>query len=186
MYLGDLTITSTLNTANFDINLKGNWSNSNIFDEGTGEVILSGTGDQNISNPVGETFYDLKLDKPSGVMTMDNDLRVSNALTMLQGNIITGSNTLILGTGTGNPGSLAHTAGTLVGSMERWINSTGTAILYPVGDDSWYRPAEITFTDLNGGSLVGNLWRPHPVARDCRWMTMDSRSAIHLLKGTGP
>jgi len=69
-------------------------------------VILSGTGDQNISNPVGETFYDLRLDKPSGAITMDNDLRVSNALTMLQGNIITGSHALVLGTGTGNPGSL--------------------------------------------------------------------------------
>ncbi len=124
--LGDLSITSTLNTANYNIDLKGNWSNSNIFDEGTGVVILSGTGDQNISNPVGETFYDLRLDKPSGAMTMDNDVRVSNTLTMLQGNILTGSNTLVLGTGTGNPGSLSHTAGTLIGTMERWINATGT------------------------------------------------------------
>jgi len=61
---------------------------------------------------------------------------VSNALTMTAGNINTGSNILTIGTGTGAVGSLTHTAGILIGKLERWIALAGSNITFPVGSAS--------------------------------------------------
>ena len=171
----DLSITSSLTTADFDIYLSGNWSNSNVFNEGVGEVIFTGSGDQSISNPVGETFYDLKLDKPSGSLQLNNAVRVSNALTMDQGNIVTNANSFILGTGIGSTGSINHTSGTIVGALERWIDTPASSYDFPIGTASAYRPATLTFNNLNAGSLVGEFIALHPVTRDCPWTMRDSR-----------
>lgn len=68
---GSLTISNgTLNAANLDITVGRNWTNSAgiaNFTEGTGTVILNGTGTQTLST---ETFYTLVLNKASGSMSI--------------------------------------------------------------------------------------------------------------------
>ena len=81
---------------------------------------------------------------------------------MQSGNRNTGSNKLTLGTGTGNVGTLVHTSGTVIGKFERWINATGSAILFPVGTAADYLPAPITFTNLTSGSLIGGFVSTEP------------------------
>jgi len=154
---GDLSISSILNSNNNDIQLTGDWTNTGVFNEGTGQVVLVGASDQILSNPVGETFYDLMINEVSGRVLLANDVTVSNSLTMNGGNFGTQTSTLTLGTGTGNIGTLNHSSGTISGRFERWISGTATQFLFPIGTDTDYRPASITFTDLTAGSLIAEF-----------------------------
>ena len=76
---------------------------------------------------------------------------------MTNGNIITGTNTLTLGTGTGVLGSLSRTSGTIIGNSRRWFNNTTVSNdLFPIGTASNYRPVNVSFTTApsTGGTLT--------------------------------
>ena len=159
---GNLTIsgTATLDVSvnSDDINLAGNWSNSGTFTEGTQTVTFDGSGSQSISNATGETFYNTVVNNSgTGLALSNGNITVSNALTMTQGNINVSTYTLTLGTGTGNPGSLSHTAGTIISKFERWVNSTGVDVLFPIGTSSNENFAVLNFANLTGGSLIGEF-----------------------------
>lgn len=138
--------------ASYSITLAGNWHNlGGTFNEQSGVVILDGAGDQYIYGQ--ENFCDLQINS-GGNLILDSDLTVGNNLSMNGGDIDPQANILILGTGVGNPGSLAYTSGTVLGRMMRWITSTGTPYLFPVGSIGNHRPANLTFTALTAGSLT--------------------------------
>ena len=83
---GSLTITDgTLNTGNNDINVAGNWTNSDSFVSGTGKVtfdgtsviVTGGTGDSN-------DFYDVTLGGTSAAQStnaiaIDNDFEITSS-----------------------------------------------------------------------------------------------------------
>ena len=90
------------------------------------------TDAQQISSSSDETFYDLESSHSgSGITLTGGDVTVSNVLTMTDGNFLTGSNLLMLGTGTGNEGTLNHSSGTIVGDFLRWINTSSVDYLFP-------------------------------------------------------
>ncbi len=154
---GALDIHSSLLGNNYDINLAGDWNSTGSFDEGSGSLILDGTEDQSISNPNTETFNNLRLQKGSGDLHLDNDIIISGTLQMDGGNIHTADNKLTLGTSLGTTGSLTWNAGSIIGQFERWINATGSDILFPLGTGSWYRPLQVNFNALSGGSLIAEF-----------------------------
>ncbi len=134
--------------------------NNGTFLEGSQRVVFDGSDAQVISRPVDEYFFDLESRNTStGISLSSANVSVSSTLTMTQGNILTGSNLLILGTGTSNEGTLIHSSGTIVGNFQRWINSasTGLDFLFPVGTASNYRRAIIYFNSLTGGALTGSF-----------------------------
>lgn len=150
-----VTINSgTLNANNFNLSVGGLWTNNGTFIPGTGTVTFNGTGTQTITKTGGETFYNLTVNKSSGSVSLASDVTVSNTLTMTQGNIMVNSNTLTLGTGIAAPGMLSYTAGTIVGCFRRWCSATATPYLFPVGTSSFYRPVQVTFNSLTGGTLA--------------------------------
>ncbi|MDD5570305.1 MAG: hypothetical protein PHD97_04020, partial [Bacteroidales bacterium] len=149
---GNLTISGIFdvtNANNYKITLAGNWSNSNTFSCESGEVEFDGSGDQTITNTnTGtETFYNLKVNKSAGTLTLNNNTTVLHTLTMTQGNIVSTATALLtLGDGTGTQeGTLSRTAGTIVGEFERWCSQTGFAYLFPIGTSTYYRPVTQTF-----------------------------------------
>jgi len=101
---GNLTIqnSAVLNVAtnNNDVTLQGNWValNSASFSEGTRTVTLDGTGTQTITNVFGETFYNLTLTLGAAANTvqMDDNVTVSNVLTLTTGGLNLNSNQLNL------------------------------------------------------------------------------------------
>lgn len=166
---GDLTVNSGIfDCNNFNINIRGDWNNFADFDERTAVVTFDGAGAQNIYGLFGETFYDLAFTRTAGScdMTIEGNITISNNLIMNSGNITTGDYRLILGTGTGNEGTLTHGSGTIVGEFERWIDnaSTGTGYLFPVGTCSNYLPATPTFNMITGlgGTLIGKFIEADP------------------------
>ncbi|MBN4066169.1 hypothetical protein JYT51_02445, partial [Candidatus Amoebophilus asiaticus] len=163
---GNLTISSTLDCAGLNINLAGNWNNTGSFTETGATVTFDGSGTQSITNTAGETFNDMTLVKSGGVLNLNNNVTVSNILTLNGGNIEPGTNVLTLGTGTGNVGTLTYFSGTILGKFERWfatITSPAPPVLFPVGVTSDYRPANVTFnTGLTAGSLIGEFIATDP------------------------
>ncbi|MBN4049773.1 hypothetical protein JYT36_00940, partial [Bacteroidales bacterium AH-315-N07] len=158
--LGDLTITSTLDVSgnNYSLNIGGNWNNSGTFDDHAGTVTFDGSGAQSIINTTGETFNNLTFNKSSGTLTLNNDVTVSNTLTMTQGSIDATSGKLTLGTSTANEGTLTYSAGSIKGKFERWINTLSVGFLFPVGPASDYNPGLVTFSALGtSGSLIGEF-----------------------------
>ena len=161
---GDLTIdgSTTLDVtgSNFSINLAGNWINlGGTFNEQSGTVILDGTNDQTLTGS--ETFYNFTFTNSTDLY-LNNDVTVSNTLWMNGGNIYPQGNILSIGTGTGSPGSLTYSSGVVVGQLERWITSTATGYLFPIGTAVDYRPATVTFANLGAGSVLSEFLASDP------------------------
>ena len=149
---GDLTCTAPFNPQNNNFTLAGSFTNSKTFSYGTGTVTLDGTADQDLTLTIAaaQSFYNLVINKSSGIVNVESNIIARNALTMTSGNIDNTGYTITLGTSTTLRGTLNYTSGTIIGSFERWYATTSTAtnFLYPVGTLSNYRPVNITFTSI--------------------------------------
>jgi type IX secretion system substrate protein len=155
---GDLTITSgELDTNSANLTIGGDFINSGgTFTENSNLVTFNGTGSQSITTTTSETFYDFTINKASGTLSLASDVIVSNTLTMTNGVLDAGANTLTLGTGTGVEGILAYTAGQIVGLFERWvaIGTATTDVVFPVGSASNPNSVTINFTGITSGGTV--------------------------------
>jgi len=164
--LGDLIITSTLDVTrnNWSLNAGGNWDNSGVFAEQLGTVTFDGSGVQSITNTFGEAFHNLTVNKSGGTLTVNNDVTVTTTLTFTAGIIEASAGTLTLGDNCGNEGILSYTKGQIIGSFERFINTTApTSFLFPVGTSSDYLPANVTFNVLSScGSLIAEFIASNP------------------------
>ncbi|MFH1320093.1 MAG: hypothetical protein ABII90_05495 [Bacteroidota bacterium] len=128
--------------------------NANLTVGGTGSI-------GNLKFTTGlETLNNLTINRTSnGKVTLITTLNVRNILTMTDGNIVNGSNTVTLGSSTASLGTLSHTSGTIAGKFSRWFNNatnTGTTGLFPVGTQDNYRPAQIEYTSApsTGGIIT--------------------------------
>jgi len=164
--LGDLTISanSILDAGTgFNIDLAGNWINSGSFTPNIGTVDFTGAGAKAITNSSGETFNNFTT-TGSGLITLNNDVRVNNTLTMTSANISTGVNALQLGTNTPTEGTLSYTSGTVIGNFERRILATSTGInfIFPVGTATNLNTATINFGALTGGTVTAEFFGTDP------------------------
>lgn len=101
----------------------------------------------------------------TGTLNLHADRTISGTLTMSNGIINTGSNTLTIGTGTSATGNIIRTGGILVGNIKRWFAaSTISDAVFPVGTLSYYRPASVTFTSApgTGGTLTASFISSDP------------------------
>ena len=155
---GDFENTVTLDATAFDIDLKGDWTNSGTFTPGTGEVTFSGSADQLISG--NESFYDLNVSTSSGELSVSGDVVVQNLLT-LNSIIITGSNQMTVGTGVGT-GSVTYTSGVIVGKLERYTTAAASQTIdfhlgAPDIDVLGYKLATLSLSSTTisaGGSIL--------------------------------
>jgi hypothetical protein len=171
---GDLTINSALAgslASASTITLQGNWvNNGGTFTANSASVTFSGSSSQTLSSVSGDTFYDLIVNNSQGIVA-DNNISVTNSLTMSAGNIDMGSKTLTLGTSTSNVGTLTHSTSTtsgpaIIGNLERWIgspSSPSSPVLFPVGTSSAYRPLQLTLATVStAGSLIASFVSSSP------------------------
>ncbi len=86
------------------------------------------------------------VDNPSGI-TLSSTSTVAGILTMIQGNITTGINTLRLSNS--DASSLIRTSGTIIGRLNRAVSTPVSAdYIFPVGTAAFYRPATMNFSSL--------------------------------------
>lgn len=112
------------------------------------KVVFTGSADQVVSLAVNtEMDNGVRIDKSAGKVTLNSEVQV-NALELASGNIVTGSNRLIvLGNGAISGGSSSSFVdGKLrrVGAISNWSGG----ILFPVGKGSNYRPARLRNTSI--------------------------------------
>ncbi|MBI5218512.1 MAG: hypothetical protein HY958_06230, partial [Bacteroidia bacterium] len=163
---GNLTITSgrlNANGAN-TITLYGNWSNSATFTYSTGTVIFTGTATpQTISGAT--TFYNLTINKASNNVTLNSNITVANAgtLTFTKGNIVTGTNYVIIAAG-GTVSGAAQGTGWVQGYLQKNIALGGPVLRdFEVGGASVYAPVNMTFASVTtaGNFIVKNYDGDH-------------------------
>jgi hypothetical protein len=127
--------TLSVSNAAHQINVGGNWTNNATFLHGGGTVQFNrSSGTQIISDPSGETFFNLNISNPGSVMKtvqLNNTVTVLGNLSILNVKCIlnAGSNTINLSGNWENSGSAFQSTGTvnLVGSSQQTINrSSGT------------------------------------------------------------
>lgn len=156
----DVTINAdkTLTMTNRVFEVAGNWTNLGTFEADSGTVVFNGGATQAI-DAGGDGFYNLVVQKPSGLLSLSSDLTVNNQLSMLNGNVVTNGNVLALGTGIANRGSLSYSNGHIRGKLKRWFaasTNTATEGFFPMGNGTLYRPTEIEYKSApsSGGSLT--------------------------------
>lgn len=143
---GDLTIQemAILNSANFNLDVAGNWTNisgaADSFLEGTGTVTFNGTGAQTINVSSRETFNDLVLNNVGGALNLSNGpIEISGSATLTDG---------ILTCLASNSVTFADNATSTSGSLASYIDGAVTkvgddAFVFPVGDGGFWARIEI-------------------------------------------
>ena len=112
---------------------------------------FNGSTAQNTGTYLPASVNNLSINNPAGV-SLTNSVSVSNQLSMITGNVSTGSNILTLSPT--DPLSLNHTSGTIVGRFLRGVATTGADYLFPVGTASYYRPAVFNFSSLSSSTNI--------------------------------
>jgi hypothetical protein len=81
---GSTTIGSgtTLASNNKTINVKGNWTNNGSFGQGTGTVVMNGTGSQSISGSTSTVFNNLTLSNTNVAVSANTNLSINGTLTV--------------------------------------------------------------------------------------------------------
>ena len=150
--LNSLTISAgTLKSTSGTMSLRGNFSNSGTFTHNDGTVNFNGTSAQTIGGSTAPTFYDLTIANFNGVTLVGStNVTVNNTLTFTDGKVTTGSNSLILPTSADV--TSAYAGSYVYGKVQRPVSNSLTE--FPIGDDSFYAPVELTFTGTTGGYVT--------------------------------
>jgi len=150
---GTFTVSSgaSFNTGSLSHTFKGDFANNGSTLNTTGStLIFNGTSAQSIGGTTSTAFNNLTLDNTSGV-TLSFNQTVNGVLTLTNGLLNTGSNTLTVGCS----GSIANA------SASRYVNgklalvfcSSGSRV-FPIGKGGNYRPLTLNYTALTGSSTV--------------------------------
>ena len=150
-----VTFNSTMTGA---MNLAGNLTNNGAFTPGVGAVTMNGTSAQTMSgNAI--TFTNLTITNAAGV-TLSVDETVTSTL-MLNRNITTGSNKMIIAAG----GMVSRTSGHIVGNLQKnFATGAGVVQTFEVGTGSDYTPVEVTIAqvDITGNVTAKSTSGDHP------------------------
>lgn len=106
-----------------ELTVTGRFTNNGTFTAGTGSVIFAGSSEQQISGSSAITFYDIEVNNGSNEVRAENDVTVSNSLTLTSG-FITISN---------NPFIIESTASIVGGSTSSFVITEGTECLEQEG-----------------------------------------------------
>jgi hypothetical protein len=108
------------------------------------------------------SINNLTVNNPNGVIlpttvapvnisgTPDRDITIDGVLTFTSGNIVTGTNKVIIS----SIGSVVRTSGHVVGNLQRAVAADISTIAFPIGDASNYTPVSL---DFESGNSAGNV-----------------------------
>ncbi len=99
----------------------------------------------------------------TGVLTVANNLTVSNILTLTTGKINLGANTLTIGTSLTNTGLIIHSSGFIQGKLKRWFSSTNSGNqsgLFPLGISTKRKFVKVEYIQPTDGGTLTAEWIP--------------------------
>jgi hypothetical protein len=150
---GTLTVGSgaAYTTGAYGHSLKGNLLNNGSTFDATGSTLtFNGTSAQTIGGSSATTFENLTLNNTNG-LTINTNQSLSGILTLSNGLLNTGSNTLTVDCS----GSIANASAAryINGKLGMTFCSTGSKT-FPIGKGGNYRPLTLNYTALTGSSIV--------------------------------
>ena len=140
------------------IQMAGNWTNNGTFTQGTGTVIFDGTSSQSFGGISPTIFYNFITNNSAGVNLINNNLTVSNSLTLNSGMINTGTYEVNITnasplaiTGHQAVGSGLYISSTRInGNLRRSVSSSGSYD-FPVSTNANYELATLNMNSTSGG-----------------------------------
>ncbi len=154
---GNLSINSgTFASANNDIDLYGNWSNSGTYTQGSGLLSLKGSTNQSITNSgVEETFSNLTINSSNSIdVTLNDPLRITGNLNLYGSYIAsTATNKVIFDTGATCNGGEADSY------VKGPVSKIGTdAFTFPTGYDNIWARIGITAPSASSTFTTEYFW----------------------------
>ncbi|HLF14942.1 MAG TPA: hypothetical protein VI932_08660, partial [Bacteroidota bacterium] len=157
MVAGNFTIDpgATFDAASFTHEIGGDWSNGGTFTPSTGTMVMNGTAAQSMS---GSVFNNLTIDNPSDV-TMLTDETVNGILSVVSGRLISGANTVFLGSSAALAESPGATVFGTITTTRNIIATSGTESFGGIGAAITLHgtaPGNTTVTRTTGTAASGN------------------------------
>lgn len=151
---------NTLNVGgNFTNNgaLSGSFANPDAPQVG-GKIVLNGTAAQTVGGVVTTTFNDLQVNNATGI-TFSQNGTVNGVLTLTNGNVSMGANTLTMG----GLSSVSRTSGHVLGKMAKTFTGLGS-FTFAVGTANGYSPVDTNVTAGTGTLTIDAKQTVHPNA----------------------
>lgn len=155
---GSLTINSgctfTLGTASSgDLFVRGDITNSGTLAANGRLVTLNGSGAATLTGTFTGTssFEFLTINKSSNNVTLANDININQTLTLTNGLIVTGSNSVTVASGGSATG---YSSSSYVSGLMKKVYASATSFIFPIGKGGVYRPLTFNYTSLTGTSTV--------------------------------
>jgi fibronectin-binding autotransporter adhesin len=155
---GRLINTGTFNANTSTITISGvdgggtnySFANTGTFNAGTGTVTFSGGSAQTLGGSL-TTFNNLTMNKSANSLTLagSTNQQVNGTLTLTNGNIVTGTNALRLGTASTVSGG--SNSSFVQGNVTGLFPTSSATRRYPLGSGGVYRPLDIT-AQASGGT----------------------------------
>jgi hypothetical protein len=126
--------------------------------------VYNGTEAQVTGNALPAVVRNFMLDNQAGV-TLDSGLLITENISLENGNLITGNQTVTLGASTANTGTLSVADGKIVGNFRRWVSvEQANELLFPLGTLNHYRTANLSFTTApeSGGTITASFISSDP------------------------
>jgi Secretion system C-terminal sorting domain len=150
--IGNFTNASSASlTNNGRFYAKQNYTNNQASTPvGTGELTLNGTGTQYISTTVSSPFYNLSINKSSGLATLASAVTINNTLTFTAGKLSLDNYDMTMANSAAISGAGANTYLVAVGSgvLKQQITALGSKT-FPVGTLAAYTPATVALSALS-------------------------------------
>lgn len=163
---GDITVNGNLtlsagtldaSTSNYGISIKGNWVNSGgTFTSRSGTVTFSGTSNQAITSN-GNNFYNVVINNSATQVSLNDNLSISNQLTLTDAVITTGSYRVIMLSNSSTCIGGYSSASFINGNLRRYIATNTNVYAFPVGNgtgSSNYFRADMTNGNLSGITYI--------------------------------
>lgn len=116
------------------------------FRETYSQVVFDGSGPQGITtNSFEELFFNLRVDKPSGMLTLNNPIGVRATLDLVNGQVLSSATRLLTMKDGSNVTSVSN-ASFVNGPVQKVGD---TPFTFPIGDNNVYRPAALS--GITGG-----------------------------------
>ncbi len=133
--------------------------------------VFNGVTAQVTGNGLPASVKSLTVNNSAGITLSSNTL-VNGALDLVNGNLITNSNSISLGTSVTNLGTLNSSSGAVVGNFNRWISNTAS-VLFPVGTSSTkYTPVTLSNVVGSGSFSVVAVLGIHPTILNPNFLQM--------------
>ncbi len=152
--LNDLRINSgTLDPQQHQIRIYGDWYQYGKFLSDGSRVIFCGSRDQNIIASNRANFSTLYLDNAPYKIISAKDIWVTDTL-RLNSTVVMNSYDFLLGRNQDTLGVLNYVSGKILGRVSRWINSSSTDFLYPIGTQNLTTFAYAKFPSIASPGIV--------------------------------